>query len=134
MAIHQEAIIDAMPMEVYAVLTDGERFAAATGLAAHIGDREGDPFSLFGGRVEGRQIELVPGERVVQAWRFGAEHPRPWEAGVYSVVRFTLTQEGAGTRLEIDHCGIPTEAEEQHIESGYPAFYQEPLAKFFAAS
>ena len=34
MSIHQEAIIDAAPERVYAVLTDGERFAAATGQPA----------------------------------------------------------------------------------------------------
>ena len=53
--IHQQALIPATPGEVYRVLTDGERFAAATGQPAHVTDREGDAFSLFGGRVEGRQ-------------------------------------------------------------------------------
>src|ERR1700755_2562811 len=103
MSIHQEAIIDAAPERVYAVLTDGERFAAATGQPARLSDQEGEDFTLFGGRVEGRQIELVPGERVVQAWRFGGAHPGAWDAGVYSLVRFTLTPEGESTKLVIDH-------------------------------
>ena len=94
MPIHQEAIIDAAPQRVYAVLTDGERFAAATGQPAQLSDQEGATFSFFGGRVEGRQVELVPGERIVQAWRFGGNHPETWEAGVYSIVRFTLIPEG----------------------------------------
>jgi uncharacterized protein YndB with AHSA1/START domain len=68
MSIHQEALIDATPLEVYACLTDGETFAAATGMAARLEARAGSAFSLFDGRVEGRQIELAPGERVVQAW------------------------------------------------------------------
>lgn len=129
MAIHQEGIIDAAPDQVYAVLTDGEKFGAATGMAAHIGLNEGDGFSLFGGRIEGRQIELVPGRRVVQAWRFGVEHPDEWTAGVYSIVRFTLVPEGDATRLVIDHDGIPPEWED-HISRGYPSFYHEPLAKY----
>jgi uncharacterized protein YndB with AHSA1/START domain len=99
MPIHQEAIIDAAPEQVYAVLTDGAKFAAATGMPAQLSDREGEAFMLFGGRVEGRQIELVPGRRVVQAWRFGAAHPEPWDAGVYSVVRFTLTSQGDATKF-----------------------------------
>lgn len=81
--------------------------------------------------LEGRQIELVPGQRVVQAWRFGAEHPSPWEPGVYSTVRFTLERAGDGTRLVIDHTGIPAEWIE-HISLGYPAFYQDPITNFFA--
>ncbi len=103
MAIHHEAVIDAQPDQVFSLLTDGERFAAATGMPARLSDREGEPFTLFGGRIEGRQVELVPGERVVQAWRFGGEHESAWEPGVYSIVRFTLRPEGTGTRLVIDH-------------------------------
>jgi activator of HSP90 ATPase len=82
-------------------------------------DREGDSFSLFDGRVEGHQIELVPGQRVVQAWRFGAEHESPWEPGVYSTVRFTLEPAGDRTRLVIDHAGVPAEWIE-HISGCYP--------------
>jgi uncharacterized protein YndB with AHSA1/START domain len=70
MPIHQEATYPTAPERVYEVLTNGEYFAAATGKRAQLSDREGEAFSLFDGWVEGRQIELVPGERVVQAWRF----------------------------------------------------------------
>jgi len=94
MPIHQEAIIDARPEQVYSLLTDGQKFGDATGQPARVNDREGEAFTLFAGRVEGRQIELVPGKRVVQAWRFGGDHPAAWDAGVYSVVRFTLELEG----------------------------------------
>jgi activator of HSP90 ATPase len=87
-------------------------------------------FSLFGGRIEGRQIELVPRHRVGQAWRFGAEHPSSWEPGVYSTVRFTLEPAGDGTRLVIDRTGIPAEWIE-HISGGYPAFYEDPIMKSF---
>ena len=132
MPIHQEAIIDAAPEQVYAVLTDGDKFAAATGQPARITNQEGEGFTLFGGRVQGRQIELVPGARVVQAWRFGDDHPDTWPAGVYSVVRFTLTPEEKATKLVIDHDGIPPEWQE-HIASGYPTFYRDPLAAYFAS-
>jgi activator of HSP90 ATPase len=130
MSIHQEAVIKASPGQVYEYLTNGEIFTAATEMPAQVSDREGEPFSLFGGRVEGRQIELVPGERVVQAWRFGGAHPDAWEAGVYSIVRFTLRSEGDATKFVIDHDGIPPEWQD-HIQSGYPTFYQGPLARYF---
>jgi uncharacterized protein YndB with AHSA1/START domain len=131
MSIHQEGLIDATPLEVYAYLTDGDTFAAATGKAARLEACAGSAFSLFDGRVEGRQIELVPGERVVQAWRFGDAHPDVWDPGVYSIVRFTLTAEGDRTRFVVDHNAIPTEWHE-HIETGYPIFYQEPMTRYFA--
>jgi uncharacterized protein YndB with AHSA1/START domain len=130
MSIHQEALIAAPPQQVFELLTNGNLFSAATGMPAEISDREGDAFSAFGGRVEGRQIELVPGERVVQAWRFGAEHETPWDPGVYSTVRFTLEPAGDATRLVIDHTGIPEQWVE-HISGGYPTFYEDPIARFF---
>jgi uncharacterized protein YndB with AHSA1/START domain len=131
MSIHREALIDAPSQRVFEVLTNGTAFGAATGQPAEVTDREGDAFSLFGGRVEGRQIELVPARRVVQAWRFGAAHPSPWEPGVYSTVRFTLEPAGDGTRLVIDHTGIPEEWI-AHLSSGYPQFYEEPIASYLA--
>jgi activator of HSP90 ATPase len=130
MSVHQETGIAAPPQQVFELLMSGSLFSAATGMPAEITDREGDSFSLFGGRVEGSQIELVPGKRVVQAWRFGTAHPSPWEPGVYSILRFTLEPVGDRTRLVIDHTGIPAEWEE-HISSGYPTFYQEPITRFF---
>jgi uncharacterized protein YndB with AHSA1/START domain len=131
MSIHQETLIAAPPQQVFELLTSGSLFSAATGMPAEITDREGDFFSLFDGRVEGRQIELVPGQRVVQAWRFGTAHPSAWAPGVYSTVCFALEPAGDGTRLVIDHAGIPAEWIE-HISQGYPTFYQDPIAKFFA--
>jgi uncharacterized protein YndB with AHSA1/START domain len=130
MSIHQEAVIKASPEQIYEYLTNGEIFGAATEQPARVGDREGEPFSLFGGRVEGRQIDLVPAVRVVQAWRFGGAHPDAWEPGVYSIVRFTLRPEGDATRFVIDHDGIPQEWQD-HIEGGYPIFYQGPLTRYF---
>jgi activator of HSP90 ATPase len=132
MHIHQEAVISADPQAVYCVLTDGQKFATATGMAAQISDREGETFTLFDGRIEGRQIELVPGQRIVQAWRFGAAHPSPWDAGVYSVVRFTLSGQEDGTRLSIDHTAVPPEWHD-HLSGGYADFYLQPLERYFAA-
>ena len=131
MSIHQESVIDAKPLEVYSFLTDGETFATATGKGARLENCEGSAFSLFDGRVEGRQIELVPGEWVVQAWRFGDAHPDAWNPGVYSIVRFTLTAAGDRTRFVVDHDAIPAEWHD-HIETGYPIFYQEPMTRYFA--
>jgi uncharacterized protein YndB with AHSA1/START domain len=131
MSIHQEALIAAPPEQVFELLTNGSLFSAATGQPADITAREGEPFSVFSGRVEGRQIEVVPAQRVVQAWRFSAGHDSPWEPGVYSTVRFTLDPTEDGTRLAIDHTGIPTEWLD-HLSQGYPTFYLEPIAEFFA--
>jgi len=125
--IHQEITLQAPPDRVYAVLTDGKLFTQATGgKPADIGAGEGAPFQLFGGMILGRHVELVPGERVVQAWRV-----KLWPAGQYSLVRFSLARDGAGTKLVLDHTGYP-DGEHDHLSAGWPSNYFEPFAKFFA--
>jgi len=126
MSIHQEVVIPASPERVYTALTNSTQFTEASGgRAAEIADTEGGAFSLFGGAIHGRQIELVPGARLVQAWRV-----KMWEPGLYSVVRFTLTAEHNGTKLVLDHSGFP-DGQQEHLAAGWSANYWEPLNKYF---
>jgi activator of HSP90 ATPase len=125
--IHQEVTFSVPPERVYALLTDGKLFAQATGgRAAEIGAGEGARFSLFGGAIHGRHVELVSGARVVQAWR-----AQNWPEGHYSIVRFTLTEDGAKTKLVLDHTGYP-DGDHDHLSQGWAANYFEPFAKYFA--
>jgi uncharacterized protein YndB with AHSA1/START domain len=127
MSIHQEIVLPASPDRVYAALTTSSQFAAATGnRAADIATTEGGAFTLFGGAIHGRHIELVPNTRLVQAWR-----AQPWAPGVFSLVRFTLTPEGNGTKVVLDHTGFPA-GEESHLDPGWSANYWEPLTKYFS--
>jgi activator of HSP90 ATPase len=127
MTIHQSATLPASPDRIYTLLLDSAQFTAATGgRTAEIGHVEGAAFSLFGGPIHGRQIELVPNRRIVQAWRAAN-----WPAGTYSIVQFTLAPDGAGTKLTLDHSGYPDD-QHDHLSSGWEANYFAPFAKFFA--
>jgi len=123
--IHQEVVFAASPQRVYRALTEGEQFSALTSAPADIGGDEGDAFSCFGGMITGRHVELLPNERVVQAWRAGT-----WEPGVYSIARFTLMPEAAGTLLVFDHTGFP-EGQGEHLQAGWHANYWKPMKKYF---
>jgi activator of HSP90 ATPase len=123
MPIHQEVVLPASPARVYAALTSSAEFTAATGRAAEIGAGEGAAFSLFGGMIHGRHVELAPGARVVQAWRV-----KMWEPGMYSLVKFTVVPEGSGSKLVLDHTSYPAEQKE-HLVAGWEKNYFEPLAK-----
>jgi activator of HSP90 ATPase len=122
MGIHQEVTINAKPSAVYDVLTSSEKFAAMTGgRAANISKEEGGKASMFGGDIQARNVELVPGKRVVQAWRSGN-----WPEGVYSVVRFELEANGGGTKLTFDQSGHPADAQ-QMLEGGWHQMYWNPM-------
>jgi uncharacterized protein YndB with AHSA1/START domain len=127
MPIHQEVTINASPGAVYDVLTKSDAFAKMTGgRAANISPEAGGSISLFGGDIEGRNVELKPGRRVVQAWR-----PKAWPEGIYSIVRFELSPEGKGTRLSFDQIGYPDEAHAM-LDGGWHKMYWEPMNKLLA--
>jgi activator of HSP90 ATPase len=134
-AIHQEVMFKASSKRVYDALTEAEQFQKVellTGMSgldlagkpAAISREAGGAFSLFGAYIVGRQIDLVPEKRIVQAWRV-----TNWDPGVYSIARFELTEQGPATKLVFDHTGFPTGAGE-HLAAGWKAHYWEPLEKF----
>lgn len=121
--IHQEIKLSAAPSRVYRSLVDSSAFAELTGAPASGDAAEGAAFSAFGGHITGRHVELVPNQRIVQAWRAKA-----WPEGLYSIARFELHADGQGTKLVFDHDGFPEEMKE-HLASGWQANYWEKLAK-----
>ena len=58
--IHQEIDFNVPPARIYEVLLDAKQFSAFSNDTAEIQPRPGEAFKLFGGRVEGRNVELVP--------------------------------------------------------------------------
>src|SRR5712692_1180527 len=87
-SIHQEVVFKASPKRVYEALTDAKQFDKLVELSGvsmkdaptQISPEVGGAFSLFAGHIVGRHIELVPNQRIVQAWRVVV-----WNPGVYSI-------------------------------------------------
>ena len=88
--------------------------------------KAGGAFSCFNGMITGRNVELIPNQRIVQAWRAGN-----WPEGVYSIVRFELNARGSNTKLTLDHAAFPDGAAE-HLDGGWHKMYWEPLKKYLA--
>jgi activator of HSP90 ATPase len=140
-AIHQEIVFQAAPERVYAALIDPRQFDKVIDLSGirksgmlppeankptQIRSEAGAAFILFGGFITGRQIELVPNVRIVQAWRVAA-----WGPGVFSIAKFELQKQGAATRLVFDHTGFPKGAGKS-LAAGWHKHYWQPLTKFLA--
>ncbi|HEX4308599.1 MAG TPA: SRPBCC family protein [Acidobacteriaceae bacterium] len=125
-ALHQEVELPASAPRIANVLLDGKQFAALTGLPATIDGREGGAFSMFGGLIVGRTVEIVAGQRIVQAWR-----PTDWPSGIYSIVKFEFKPSGSGTVVVFDHTAFPA-GEYDHLTAGWNLHYWEPMKKFFA--
>jgi activator of HSP90 ATPase len=124
--IHQEIVFDAPPHAVYEALLDEKRHGVYTRARSAISREPGGTFDCHDGQIGGRQIELVPDRRIVQAWRVNG-----WPEGVYTLVRFELAAEGESTRLVMDHWGVPEE-QQTHIADGWEARYWGPLREYLA--
>ncbi len=120
--IHQEVVFAVPPDRVYDALLDSTQFAEFTHMPAVIDRKTGGAFQCFGGMIEGRNIELVTNQRIVQAWRVAS-----WPPGVFSVVRFELTPEGTGTRLVLTHSNYEEGEPRASLDSGWPEHYWEPM-------
>ena len=136
-SIHQENVFKASRNRVYDALTDTKQFNELTKISAakdprislekaptEISPEVGGAFTLFGGIILGRHVELVPNRRIVQAWR-----EVNWDPGVYSVAKFELLEQGTGTKIVFDHTGFPR-GNAEHLAAGWKTHYWEPLAKF----
>jgi activator of HSP90 ATPase len=126
-SLHQEIEYKATSERIYDVLLSSKDFAAFSGAPAEIDPQPGGAFSMFGGMIVGRNIELVPNQRIVQAWRPTGD----FAEGTYSLVKIALQPQGAQTKLVLDHTGFP-EGHFDHFNAGWYSHYWEPLRKFLA--
>src|SRR5262245_16721625 len=132
-SIHQEVSVKAAAKRIYAALTDAVQFTKVTTFSivrnappAQIGRAAGDSFSLFGGRIVGRHLELVPNQRIVQGWRVA-----DWPPGIYSIAKFDLVEHGDQTTIVFDHTGFPS-GKAERLAEGWGLNYWEPLKKYLA--
>jgi uncharacterized protein YndB with AHSA1/START domain len=101
--IKQKVRLKAAPPVIYRTLADSRRRSALTGRKATISAKVGGAFSTDDGRVTGVNVDLVPGTRLVQAWRRD-----DFPDGVYSMAAITLAPTaGGGTELVLTHRGVP---------------------------
>src|SRR5689334_18351953 len=124
--LHQDETFSGPPARVYRVLLSGREFAAFSGERAQIDPRVGGAFSLFNGQVVGRNVDLVPNRRIVQAWRAVGD----WPPGIYSLVHFELAPTSTGTQLALDHTGFQ-EGDFDHLNAGWAPHYWDPMRRYF---
>ena len=123
--IHQDVDFSTGAKELYEALLDSSKFTAFSGRPAEIKAEVGGACSLFGGHIVARNLELIPNQRIVQAWRVVT-----WPEGVYSIARFDFKVQGSGTHLVFEHTGFP-EGLHDHLAEGWEQNYWALLKKYF---
>ncbi len=121
------SIIPATPQQIYEAWLDSIAHSEMTGGEANMSDEIGAEVSAWDGYITGSNLELVPGERIVQAWRtgeFADEHAD-------SIVTVTLESVEEGTLLTLVHSNVP-DSHRSYEEGGWESQYFEPMKAYFA--
>jgi activator of HSP90 ATPase len=122
--ITQTYEVKASPTEVFDALTNADTIQKWSGAPAQIEAQAGTEFSLFGDNILGKNVEIVPNQKIVQDWR-----EKSWETS--SKVTFTLAPKNGGTTVELLHEDVP-EAARETISQGWQEFYMGQIQKMFA--
>ena len=130
--IHQEINFKATPQQIYQTLLSSKEFSRCTkksftvfsDTSANIDPIAGGIFSVFDGHIIGRILELVPNQRIVEAWRVV-----DWPDGVYSIAKFEFKSKDSGTLLIFDHIGFP-EGLKEHLSTGWQQHYWDALNNY----
>jgi activator of HSP90 ATPase len=123
--IKQTVTIGAAPKRVYEALLNEKKHAAFTGAKAVISPKLGGAFSCYGKYLGGFHVDLVPGKRIVQAWR--SNH---WPKGTFSIATFALSKaKGGRTKLKFTHAGVPASSI-KGIGKGWQIYYWKPLKAY----
>ena len=120
-------VVKAAPQEIYDAWLDSTAHSKMTGGTAHASVQVGAHFDAWDGYIQGHNLELEPGRRILQAWRtrdFAAKDPD-------SRLEIRLEPHEEGTRLTLNHSQLPTGQVEEY-RRGWREAYFGPMADYFA--
>ena len=119
--------IPASAQEIYDAWLDSLTHSEMTRGEASMSDEVDAEVSAWDRYITGRNLELVPGERIVQSWRttqFTDEHED-------SIITVTLQEVEGGTLLTLVHSNVPDE-QTSYEQGGWQEHYFEPMKEYFA--
>ena len=123
--IRQSVTFKVSPHDVYEAIMDSKKHADFTGSVVKMSRKVGGKFSVYGGDIQGVNLELVPDQKIVQSWRYS-----DWPEGHYSKSTFSLEEVQGGTRLTFTQTGVPDEFHED-ISQGWRDYYWTPMKEMF---
>ena len=118
--------IPASAQEIYDAWLDSLAHSEMTGGKATMSNEAGAEVYAWDGYITGRNLELVPGERIVQSWRttqFADEHDD-------SVVTVIFEDVENGALLTLVHSNVPDEQTSYEL-GGWEQHYFGPMKKYF---
>src|SRR5215472_13319738 len=128
-SIEVSGVVHAPAERIYQAWLSSSEHTAMTGSRATVEGNVGGRFTAYDGRIEGANVELEPGRRIVQRWR---STDFPAEAGD-SLLEVRFEPIDIGTRVAFVHSEIP-EGQGTLLEEGWRKYYLEPMDRYFAST
>jgi uncharacterized protein YndB with AHSA1/START domain len=119
--------IPATPQQIYDAWLHGESHSEMTGGDADISPTVGAPFEAWDGYINGRNVELVPGVRIVQTWRT----TKFTDADEDSRITVTFKAAGNGTLVTVRHQNVP-DGHTGYQNGGWQESYFDPMKRYFS--
>jgi uncharacterized protein YndB with AHSA1/START domain len=85
------------------------------------------PAGEWDGVIHCQVLEVTPNERLVHTWRGGHDGNAGYGSRLETVVKWTLTKVGSGTRLRLMHSGFRTPKNDfafKNMSEGWPKVFQ----------
>lgn len=117
--------IKAPPQEIYDAWLSSEGHSAMTGSEAKVSNREGEEFEAWDGYIEGMNVKLEPGKRIVQLWRT-LEFSEDDEDSELEVI---FEPAPGGTKITINHSKLPPNG--MQYKEGWVDSYFMPMKEYF---
>jgi uncharacterized protein YndB with AHSA1/START domain len=122
-------IIPATPRAIYDAWLDSKDHAAMTGgHEAKTSSRKGAKHMAWAGYIEGRNLQLDPGRRIVQSWRT----TKFTDSDEDSQIEVLFEPVECGTRVTVNHTNVP-DGHTSYRDGGWQKSYFEPMKRYFKA-
>jgi activator of HSP90 ATPase len=122
--LKQTVVFKATPRDLYDLLMDSKLHSAFTGDTAKVSPKVDGLVSAYDGYIEARNVLLVPGKRIVQAWR-----AEDWPEGWYSTATWEFDAVAGGTRMTFIQDNIPDGALAE-MKTGWVEYYWDKMKAY----
>lgn len=126
-SISVSTVLPATPKQIYDAWLSSKGHSEMTGAEAKCTAKVGAAFTAWDGYIEGKNLELEQGKRIVQSWRT-SEFP---ETAEDSRLEITLEKVKDGTKITLNHTNIPKGQGKQY-KQGWHDHYFEPMKEYFS--
>ena len=122
--IQQTVRFRTSPETLFEMYLDSEKHSQSTGMPSRIGRKIGGRFQAFDGKLEGKNLLIVPVKQIVQLWR--ATH---WKKGDWSILILTFSKVAGGAEIDLVHVGVPA-YDHKGVQAGWSKYYWRPWRRF----